>query len=170
MKLFKNSFVKIALMAVVILIAVMSFKTYQNVNAQGYRDIKEVPIRIGQQIDAPNVKFKVIHQTQARSDNGSTIDLLLEIQQTGPANYGMRKGNYQFNENMTVASEYSAINFSRHIFDEFGKEMNLKNFEAGKMIKCKVHFDEVRNLDKTTHFAFLVKNGKTFTKYVLPIQ
>src|SRR5699024_4526140 len=78
---------------------------YQKINA-GYEDTKEIKISKNQKVKTNKVEFKIIDTMIDKK----CINVILNIKQTKPGFYGMKKSN-DFFENMWIASPY---NFSEH--------------------------------------------------------
>ena len=79
----------------VVLLGIIGVLRYQqvNTNPQQRGVIKEVLIKKGQLIHAENVDFKVSKVQVLKKKDQVTVPVTLTIKQTGPANYGHKKGN-----------------------------------------------------------------------------
>lgn len=138
---------------------------YQKINA-GYEDTKEIKISKNQKIKTNNVEFKILDTTTDKS----CLNIILNIKQTKPGFYGMKKSN-DFFENMWIASPY---NYSEHInneniTDSSNHIFDMKKYSSGKDMTAKVSFKKDR-FDKNSKFYFLVSDNNKFTKYSLSLN
>lgn len=166
----------LALGSFVLLLGVIGFTIrYQKVNRHSNElGVKqEIFFRQGEFVKAHHVNFKVDKTTVKKDSKMINLTLKLFIKQTGEPNYGFRKGNPAFLEDMWFNIPYSLCNQTYEAYDRNGKRTPPhKLLEAKQPIT--IHFftpvSEYYDRNQKIRFSFLVPVSRHFVKYSLLLE
>lgn len=129
---------------------------------------KIVPLQ--QEIQTKNVHFKVFDTNKKQAGDHVTVDVLASIKLLGLNDYGFKKNNKNFVENIWLNIPYFDPGVAAEVYTEDGKRFVSKDLSLLQETKLKFHFDvtkqEISHQDEPMRFSFLVpEKEKTFIKY-----
>ncbi|NYZ59811.1 hypothetical protein [Lactococcus lactis] len=173
--------ISMIVIALILCSSVFLIFRYQVVNKNKdnlYGVHEEVFIHENQLIHASNVDFKIKRAQVVRKQSGIKVFINLELQKTGVTNFGFKKNNSNFFENMDVATTDFSFSMNPTIESIYNLKINktFDNFKQGKLTTPQIEFDIPKTLLESSNnklkFRFLVPKGKTnsYIKYSLLLK
>lgn len=139
----------------------------KTVNANGYAAIRDVQVMKHQTISAHNVIFR-INDIQ-KKDKEMIVNINIRQLKTGE--FGFKKNNSRFYENMGIIGEHSKLVDVEKITDDAGKRVKLDNFPINEEMNYNLHFsDENHEMGHNSKLVFIVPNGKHSVQYIYELN
>ncbi|ARY92621.1 MULTISPECIES: hypothetical protein [Lacticaseibacillus] len=169
---------KLWLIIFLILIIVMSIGIFRyhkvNANPKSLGVTKEVFINQNQLIHAKNVDFMICSAHVSKSKGQIMVPVELTIKQTGSANYGYKKNNPNFLENMWLNIPYSISTATADVTDKDNQRIHkTKHLLAAKQ-PITLHFMTTQAnyalRNQKMRFSFLVPVSNHYVKYSLLLE
>ncbi|WP_439443471.1 hypothetical protein ACSMFR_00615 [Listeria aquatica] len=164
--------------SILLILIILSLAVYRyHVVNQAYKSrhlVTEKVIPIKQEVQDKSVQFKVLNTSKKQSGDQINVNVLLSIKLLGLNDYGFKKNNKNFVENIWLNIPYFEPGIAADVYTEDGKRFVSKDLRLSKETKLAFHFNvakqEVSHQDKPMRFSFLVpKPGRIFTKYSILI-
>ena len=152
-----------------------AFRYHQvNANTKQKGVTHEVFIKEGQLVHAKNVDFTVNKARVLKNKDQVTVPVTISIQQKGSANYGQKKNNFNYLENVWLNIPYGISNQTDTIFDKSNKRIaHAENLLAAEQ-PVTMHFSTNRanydQRDQKMRFSFLVPSSDHYVKYSLLLE
>ena len=167
---------KIGLIISVVLLAtsgVFFVRRYKEINANNVQVIEKT-IRLNQLVHAHNIDFKIYNSSLKTKDDEVELRVKMYIKQHGNLDFGQKKNNPNYIENMWFEAPYSLSNSIVKAYDKNGKNVTylskLVHAEQPVTLVTTLPKKEYDSAEKTPRFTFIVPDGKQYVKYSLLIS
>lgn len=146
-------------------IGVLFFTRIQSVNANGFSDVKNIEISKDQLVRSNNVTFKINSVDSATIKGEKEIRVNLTINQSGLSDYGFKKNNVRFSDNMRLIGSNQRTIFPIRITDNNGDNLQLDERIIGRKLNVNLYFITNSLQMDGSKFSFIVPNGTQHTQY-----
>lgn len=169
---------KLWMMTFLALILVMSIGIFRyhevNANPKSLGVTKEVFIHENQLIHAMNVDFMIRSAHVSKSKGQIMVPVELTIEQTGSANYGYKKNNPNFLENMWLNIPYSISTATADFTDKDNQRIHKTEHLLAAKQPITLHFTTTQAnyalRNQKMRFSFLVPAANHYVKYSLLLE
>lgn len=169
---------KLLIITFLVLILVMSIGIFRyhevNANPKSLGVTKEVFIHQNQLVHAKNVDFMIRSAHVSRSKDQILVPVELTIKQTGPADYGYKKNNPNFLENMWLNTPYSISTATADVTDKDNQRIHKTEHLLAAKQPITLHFttrqENYALRNQKMRFSFLVPVSNHYVKYSLLLE
>lgn len=157
-----------------IVIILIGWVRYQQVNASDIRAVPEKMFSENQQVNTDQVNFKVIDSQIEHHQGNVSVKIALTIEVKRDSNFGFHEENKGFMDNMWLNIPYAINAPVERINFPNGKKFKYSDIKISKPMNIVLNFQTTKmnyeSRNQKMRFSFLIPENKRYVKYSMNLE